>query len=206
MQSIKIGIDICNTIADVNKCIRQALNLPDACFREYGLSRYGIDEEEWFVRHLEVFAEARPLPGAVEALDMLASSGAEICYVTARPEQAKAVTLGWLKKWYFPSGQLIMTQAKDEAVEKLSLDLVLEDAPPEIEKLKKAGVDIVVYRQPYNNGLFDWKHCRELLCSKNLKITYLPTGYLSPANISERRKTGDGRLHHLQKLPVQHVR
>jgi hypothetical protein len=48
MQGLKIGIDICNTIADVNDCIRQAVNLPDACFREYGLAKYEINEG-WFL-------------------------------------------------------------------------------------------------------------------------------------------------------------
>lgn len=157
----RIGIDICNTIADVNECIRQALNLPDACFKEYGLSRYGIDGE-WFAKHLEVFAEAEPIPGAAQALDILASGGAEIYYLTARPEKARVITAEWLKRWGFPDGRLIMTQEKDKAARELSLDLVVEDAPPEIAKLKKVRVNIVVYRQPYNDGLFDWKHCVEL--------------------------------------------
>lgn len=153
-MSIRIGVDVCNTIADVNECIRQALNLPDACFKEYGLGKYGIDEG-WFLSHLEVFAEAKPLPGAVEALDILVSGGVEIYYVTARPEKARGITVEWLKRWGFPEARLIMTREKDKAARGLSLDLVVEDAPPEIEKLKKARVNTKVYRQPYNDGLFD---------------------------------------------------
>lgn len=152
----RIGVDICNTIANVNECIRQALNLPDACFKEYGLSRYGVDEK-WFTKHLEVFAEAEPMPGAAEALDILASGGAEIYYLTARPEKARWITVEWLKRWGFPDARLIMTQEKDKTARKLELDLVVEDAPPEIEKLKKAGIDVVVYRQPYNKGIFTWE-------------------------------------------------
>ncbi|MGI9862333.1 HAD family acid phosphatase [Moorella naiadis] len=152
----KIGIDICNTIADVNECIRQALNPPDACFKEYGLSRYGIDEE-WFTKHLELFAEAKPMPGAVEALDILASGGIEIYYLTARPEKARGITVEWLKRWGFPEVRLIMTREKDEAAKELGLGLVMEDAPPEIAKLEKVGIDVVIYRQPYNKGMFTWE-------------------------------------------------
>lgn len=159
----KIGVDICNTIADVNECIRQALNLPDACFKEYGLAKYGVNES-WFTNHLEVFVEAKPLPGAVEALNILASSGLEICYVTARPKQAKKITLEWLKRWGFPSGWMLMTKSKDSVARGLRLDLMIEDAPLEIERLRRAGVNVVVYRQPYNNGIFTWKKGLEKPC------------------------------------------
>lgn len=171
---MRVGIDICNTIADVNECIRQALNLSDThVFARYGLSEYGIDDA-WFLNNREVYAEAKPIPGSVEALDILAQNKAEIYYVTARSEEVREITRDWLKKWGFPPGRLIMAQPKDKVVQRLSLDWIVDDAPPEIRKLAKTGVNTSVYKQPYNKGLFTWQkfHVRSL--SNNGKLQKLP--------------------------------
>ncbi|SMB96872.1 5' nucleotidase, deoxy (Pyrimidine), type C protein (NT5C) [Thermanaeromonas toyohensis ToBE] len=155
---MRVGVDLCNTVADVNACIKAALGLPEGyTFREYSMRAVGVrDKVGWFRKHPEVFVEALPLPGAVETLEKLAACGVEIWYVTSRPVWAREITRDWLKKWSFPKGELIMEADKARVYENLGLDLFFEDAPGEIERLERAGARVVAVAQPYNRGAFRW--------------------------------------------------
>jgi len=160
---MRIGVDICNTVADVNSCIKAALGLPESyVFREYSMQAVGVsDAGGWFRKHPEVFAEALPLPGAVEALERLAACGVEICYVTARPAWAREVTRDWLRKWGYPGGELLMEADKARVYKSLGLDFFFEDAPDEIKRLERAGARVVAVAQPYNRGAFRWEDTGE---------------------------------------------
>ncbi|MGB9859200.1 MAG: 5' nucleotidase, NT5C type [Moorellaceae bacterium] len=156
---MRVGVDLCNTIADVNAEIKKVLGLPENyVFREYGLMEAGVkDAGGWFKRHPEVFAEALPLPGAVEALDLLVVRGADIYYVTSRPAWAREITERWLRKWGFPEGQLVMEADKARVCKSLGLALFFEDAPEQIERLRRTGANVVAVAQPYNRGVFRWE-------------------------------------------------
>ncbi|MGI9951966.1 HAD family acid phosphatase [Moorellaceae bacterium AZ2] len=160
---MRIGVDVCNSIADVNTQIKKALGLPEGyAFRRYGLQEVGItDPEEWFFKHPEVFSEAFPLAGAVEVLNALAARGVRIYYVTSRPSWAKEITVRWLNKWGFPDGTLIMAADKARVYKNLGLELFFEDAPEEIERLELSGAAVMAVAQPYNRGSFRWEETHE---------------------------------------------
>lgn len=157
MRIGRIGVDLCNTVADVNAEIKKVLGLPeDYVFREYGPGGLNIDER-WFREHPEVFRNAVPLPDAPKGLNLLATAGAKIYYVTARPEWARSITENWLREYGFPHGQLLMEADKVRAYRCLDLHLFFEDAPGEIECLERAGANVVAVAQPYNKGTFRWE-------------------------------------------------
>lgn len=151
----KIGVDICNTVADVNSLVASVLGLPLSVFtEEYSMGRFAKDPEAWFETHPEVFAEALPMPGAFDALDRLASK-AEIVYVTARPVWARSITLEWLGKWGFPRGLLVMGEPKDAVASALGLSAFVEDAPREVRALRRV-CPVFTVGWPYNGSILDW--------------------------------------------------
>lgn len=158
---MRVGVDLCNTIADVNAEIKKVLGLrEDHVFREYGLEGTGIKDKEadgWFKKHPEVFAEAVPLPGSVKALGLLAVRGADIYYVTSRPAWAREITERWLRKWGFPEGKLVVEADKARVYKSRGLGLFFEDVPEEIERLQRVGANVVAVAQPYNTGVFRWE-------------------------------------------------
>jgi len=149
------AVDICNTIADVNAVLERLLGRkPDASsYLHPGLV------PDFFRRHAEeVFGAALPLPGAVDGVRALAGQY-RIVYLTARPEEAREVTLEWLRYWGFPEGELVMTQDKARAARELGVELAIDDAPHELAVLQKAVPVVLAKRQPYNAGLapsFEW--------------------------------------------------
>lgn len=149
------AVDICNTIADVNAVLERLLGRkPDASsYYHPGLA------PDFFRRHAEeVFGAALPLPGAVEGVRALAK-WYRIIYLTARPEEARQVTLEWLRYWGFPEGELVMTRDKVRAAGELGVDLAIDDAPHELAALRRAVPVVLAKKQPYNAGLapaFEW--------------------------------------------------
>ncbi|MEW6048303.1 MAG: hypothetical protein AB1609_17815 [Bacillota bacterium] len=159
-----VAVDLCNTVAAVNAAIAACLGLGAGWVWEtYSLEPAGIrDAEAWFRGHPEVFAEAEPVPGAVEALDGLAATGWEIVYVTARPEWARWLSADWLRRHGFPRGRLVMTGDKARACLALGVSAAVEDAPEHIRAVSRV-VPVYVPRQPYNGSRLGWPEiCRAL--------------------------------------------
>ena len=150
---MRAGVDICNTIANINACVAEALGLPvEALTRKYGLEHLGLDSAGWFQAHPEVYEAALPMPVIYDEVRALARAGWEIVYVTSRPERHRAVTTRWLRRWGFPTGDLIMNGNKAEVAQALGLALFLEDSPNEIRALRKV-CRVRVVPWPYNESL-----------------------------------------------------
>ncbi len=144
-----IGLDICNTLADVNSRVADALDTPvDALVERYGIERLGL-RPGWFDGHPEVFADALPVPGSREVVDALASAGARIVYVTARPEKLRGITRAWLRRWGFPQGSLVMGLDKARVARALRIALFFEDCPRDIAALREV-CPVRVIGWPYN--------------------------------------------------------
>lgn len=158
---MRIGVDICNTIANVNRVIIGHLLKRGAGRDVVEIVKHYYHPAvtpEIFLENPELFGQAKPHKGAAAQLRSLANSH-KLYYITARPEWARSITERWLKQHGFPTAPLIMGRPKPEAVAELAIDLMLEDAPHEIAGLR--GVCRVLIRaQPYNLGLpeprFTW--------------------------------------------------
>lgn len=140
------AIDICNTLADVNRVLQQALG-PRSDASQYsfpGATREFFENNSW------VFSRAPVLPGAVKGVYELASVGS-ILYLTARPEWAREITRVWLTKNGFPPGEIICTDSKADVVRQFNVTLAVDDAPHEIEALA-SFCPVMVYAQSYNTG------------------------------------------------------
>lgn len=142
-----IYVDICNTIADVNAEIEKILG-PRPVPEEYF---HPLATDGFFLKHPEVFIDAAPFPGAAQSLHRLIKDlNSDIVYISARPEWAKKITISWLKENGFPDGDLILSADKAAVAKDLYVSMAIEDAPFEIEKLKAAGIQVIVKSQPYN--------------------------------------------------------
>ncbi len=149
------AIDICNTIAGINAVLEKLLGRkPNPSIYDHP----GLVPDFFTANAEEVFGMALPLPGAVEGVKALAREY-RLVYLTARPEEARRVTLEWLRYWGFPEGKLVMTQNKARAARELGVALAIDDAPHELAALRKAVPLVLAKQQPYNVGLapaFEW--------------------------------------------------
>lgn len=150
----RLGVDICNTLAEVNYEIGNIFKIPKWNPMTYSLESLGISKDHtdrFFVEHPEVFALARPLDGAREALHNLAQNW-EIFYITSRPTWAQDITLRWLKKYGFPFGTLVMGLPKQKAAQELDIVAFIEDDPTQIQVLQKT-CPVYSPKWAYNSGL-----------------------------------------------------
>ena len=149
-----IAVDICNTLADVNEVLEKAIghnpipssyyhpNLPDNYFKE----------------NLWVFAHANPIEYSKEVLYKLSQKN-KIIYITARPIEAKAITIDWMNRFGYPGGKIIFERNKAAIAKEIGVDLAIDDAPHEIESYIRAGIGVLVKQQPYNikySNRFEW--------------------------------------------------
>lgn len=142
----RIAIDIDNTIADINKTLLGFV--PGFDVKEYPNPRVTTNT---FKKNPWIFTNSPPIEGAVEALNRI-SLHWEIVYLTARPKWARRITQSWLAKHGFPSGRLVLTENKKEAVIELGINLAIDDSPCEIRSLSKI-IPVLIYAQPYNQML-----------------------------------------------------
>lgn len=152
------GIDICNTIADVNGVLEKVLG-PNPIPSNY---RHPKATEEFWLNNLWVYAAALPIKHAAEQLRLLSRNN-KLVYITARPVQAADITVKWLKEHGFPQSEVIFTDNKVAVAKNLGVQQVIDDAPHEIEAYLRAGFDVKVKSQPYNQmyaqmyaNLFNW--------------------------------------------------
>ena len=151
-----IAVDLCNTIADIDKEIDIRVG-PKSNPNEYlhsGLK----DKSYYFEQNLDIFLDAEPIAGSIEALNYLSREN-RIIYVTARPKISEFITRLWLKKHKYPVGHIFFTKEKAALGISLGVDLAIEDAPFEIEKYTSSGIEVMVKKQPYNTmfpSRFDW--------------------------------------------------
>lgn len=149
-----IAIDICNTLADVNKELEKAIGhnpIPSSYY-------HPKLTDNFFKKNLWVFTQAKAIEHSLEVLKKLSKNN-KLIYITARPIEAKAVTIGWLKNNGYPDGEVIFTNNKAAIAKQLGVQLAIDDAPHEIESYCKAGIEVLVKQQPYNiqyPNRFEW--------------------------------------------------
>ncbi|MBE5965342.1 MAG: hypothetical protein E7252_10580 [Lachnospira sp.] len=152
----KVAVDICNTLADINKILKSL---------GYDTESYGGVPNDFFENNLWVFSEAEPIKYSKECLCKLAES-CDIVYLTARPKVAESVTREWLLKNGFPYGELVFSANKAKDFKENQCIFAIDDAPFEVENYRKSDCLVMVPKQPYNNTLgdvFKWEEWANVL-------------------------------------------
>lgn len=120
-----------------------------------------------------MFRTLPPVPGVSRALWQLSDAGVHIRVVTHRlfikgaHEQSAGDTIGWLEGHNIPYRDICMIADKV----KVGADLYLDDSPTNVEKLRAAGADVVIFDQPYNRHVEGqrvrtWDEALELILEK----------------------------------------
>lgn len=160
-QNKIIVVDLCNTIADIvsELDIRLGRNLNPEQYFHPSLK----DQPHYFEKNLDIFLNAKPIQDSVNMLNELSIHN-EIIYMTARPKIAEFVTKLWLKKNGYPKGNVYFSENKAKLASELGVNIAIEDAPFEIDKYIKTGIEVLVKQQAYNEGYnnrFDWNNEKE---------------------------------------------
>ena len=149
---MRIGVDIDGTASNTIEVVygRFFETVPTELLDVYDLSSYGADDHffnsEWLYR------KARPYKRSAEVLRALLADGHRLSYITARSEALRAVTEEWLIEYRFPFAELIMGKPKVDVIKEYKIELMIEDAPHEIERLAPV-TRLIVLDRPYNRSL-----------------------------------------------------
>lgn len=158
---MRIGVDLDGVTYDFHSVLRDYCQhvtgrwLPEItqwnCWGEWGMTK-----DEWF-RHVHsasalgvLFRKGPALPGAELAIPLLMRDGHEVVIVTHREGQtARWHTLSWLADHRITFDQIIF--AADKTV--LNLDVLIDDAPHNLEAARACGTRAVRFAQPWNAEL-----------------------------------------------------
>jgi len=128
----------------------------------YGLPEWGLDEapggyealHKFAVTQRGLFKELAPIPGAPAALRELSDCDIRIRVVTHRlfikyfHQQAVAQTIEWLDYHDIPYWDLCFMRDKSA----VGANLYIDDAPRNIESLRAAGLETIVFSNSTNLG------------------------------------------------------
>ncbi len=129
--------------------------------RSWGFEEWGLDDDEFERLHELAVVEHRmlrdlePIEGAADALWRLSDAGVWIRIITHRLYVnwghgiAAGDTAAWLDDVRIPYRDLCFLGAKAD----VGADMYVEDAPHNVEALRKSGRDVIVFDQPYNRHL-----------------------------------------------------
>lgn len=140
-------------------------------FREWGIGpeEYGEIHRTAVMEH-DLFATMPVMPGAAEALWRLSDAGIWIRIITHRLYvhwgHAKAIgdTAAWLDLHRIPYRDLCFLGDKPQ----VEADAYIDDAAHNISALRAAGNTVIVFDQPYNQGLagpraHDWAEVESIV-------------------------------------------
>ncbi len=209
--SFVFGVDLDGVCADYTLGFREIVanvkgvdpaSLPEE--RSWSFAEWGLDPDEFARLHRLAVTEHhlfRTLPvieGCAEALWRLSDAGVWIRIITHRlytnwgHAEAVADTVAWLDDARIPYRDICFLGAKPQ----VEADVYIDDAPHNVDGLRDAGNDVIVFDAPYNQGLdgpraFTWPEVEALVIGlavvKGSIQTQLP-GIDPGADRLERRK------------------
>ncbi len=148
-----VGVDICNTIANVNYELLKR-------FHKLSLTQYPATEvpKDFFtsVEGLKLFQKTRPFLRANEVLQEMVINGYQIIYITSRPKIAQFITQRWLKLNWFPTGRVEFVPSTQKAAMARDAGMVafFEDDPLVLTDLIQKGVpNVFIKSAPYNRHI-----------------------------------------------------
>ena len=209
-----LGVDLDGVCADYNRGFREivaadkgvdpeSLPLPT----EWGFAAWGLDDVEYARLHRLAVSDKRMLrhlpaiEGSTEALWRLSDMGVWIRIITHRLYvnwgHAAAVTdtVSWLDDNRIPYRDICFLGAKPQ----VEADAYIDDAPHNITALAEQGNTVIVFDQPYNQGLAGlrangWDEVEQLvaeLASQRGAVQPQFPGIDAGADRLDRRRAGD---------------
>ena len=125
-------------------------------FREWGLDRVGGFPDLHAKAVSEgMFADMPPIEGVTDALWRLSDAGVHIRVITHRlyvnwgHASAVADTVAWLDDQQIPYRDICFLGNKPD----VGAHIYIDDAPHNIEQLRSAGNEAIIFDQPYNREL-----------------------------------------------------
>ncbi len=140
-------------------------------FKEWGIDKADFDRlHEIAVNERRMLRDLPMIEGSDDALWRLSDAGIWIRVVTHRlyvnwgHAAAISDTVTWLDDHRIPYRDICFLGAKPE----VEADCYIDDAPHNIDALRRAGNDVIVFEQPYNReygGLraADWSEVEEIV-------------------------------------------
>ena len=141
-------------------------------FREWDLERAGgfAHLHAKAVSEDRLFANMPPISGVQDSLWRLSDAGVHIRIITHRlyvnwgHASAVADTVTWLDEQKIPYRDICFLGNKPE----VGADVYIDDAPHNINQLRAAGCEAIVFDQPYNQDLAgprakDWSELEEMI-------------------------------------------
>ncbi|MZP30998.1 hypothetical protein GTO91_14870 [Heliobacterium undosum] len=178
-RSLLIGVDICNTIAKINKQLALHFfgteTIPEKyrVMRRWDLPGLGPD---FFSSPdgLRIFARAEAYPSAAEVLVDLKNAGHRLFYITARPRESHLVTARWLHTHGFPEAEILFTEEKGTLCAAKGVDLLVEDDPVYVRQAEDRGIPVLVKAHEYNDGVpmlrfCEWENVKRLYRTESQK-------------------------------------
>lgn len=175
-------------------------------FREWGLTAAQFEEHhQAAVLEHRIFRTMPAMPGAAETLWRLSDAGVWIRIITHRlyvnwgHATAVADTVDWLDASGIPYRDLCFLGAKPQ----VEADCYVEDAPHNVEALRATGAHVIVYDQPYNQGVdgpraANWAEVENLVGNRvtelGLSLQAPLPGFEDAANRLRRVRPGEGAL------------
>jgi 5'(3')-deoxyribonucleotidase len=169
-EKIKLGIDIDNTMGDFTRGFYEYMIKREGCTPKEALKytlelpNYSFIKSGWFQSKEEflknfmgaeedgVYKKMLAYPKAVETLRKLsAAKNVEVNFVTARDSKWNADTIQWLKDNGISYNSLIHTDNKETT----DMDVYIDDANYQLEKLQAHGKKVIAFDQSYNGELAD---------------------------------------------------
>jgi uncharacterized protein len=176
MKTIKIGIDIDNTVCETfpkyleryNRHFGRSLKFEEIKTQYFIGTNDGLTkvQSESFINillHDEEFSFAlNPVDKAKEVVSKWKELGHSIHFISARPKTTRRITLNWLKKhkfWFDDStldlidpGEKNFEVYKKNAAKDRFLDIMIEDS---ISIANSIGTKVLLLDYPWNQGLLN---------------------------------------------------
>ena len=187
---MRLGIDIDGVLADVlttwvkelNQYFNQSKRREDIFAYKFE-EVYDVPWEEMdkFFRTNQqlLLCNLAPIEKAQETLVTL-SKQHEIYLITARPEEYKILTQGWLDCHKIPYNKIIFTDFQDKAdyCKTNNIDLFIEDSLENAVSISKCGIPVLLFDAPYNQSALpklvsrkkDWDEIYQAIVAKTYNI------------------------------------
>lgn len=151
---MKIGIDIDDTLLGTHEEVVKHANMHAKHLDFSNYEHFETEEEiNFFREHIEVMQiNAKPLPGSIEALNVLKEKGYELIFITARGSSYefnmeydyKKVTEAVFEKYKIPYDKIIYKCfPKGEMAKLLEIDIFLDDREDNLDDVAKHGIKCI---------------------------------------------------------------
>lgn len=191
MNEFVLGVDLDGVCADYFAGFRTSVarhwQVDEESLTEdvtWDFAEWGLDGEQFIklhrtaVQHDRLFLNLPVIEGASEALWRLSDAGVWIRVVTHRlsvnwdHRMIVSDTVEWLDANRIPYRDICFLGRKPE----VQADVYIDDAPHNVEALRAAGNDVIVFDQPYNRHLDgdrarDWHEVEEQVAAKMAATT-----------------------------------